>query len=52
MGSDDDMSVTTVASDVSMFSRPGSPEKLGGQISRLAIVIEDSDWDDEAEVLN
>ncbi|MCJ1250914.1 Slx4p interacting protein [Trapelia coarctata] len=55
MGSDEDeddmMSVTSAVSEASKFSRPGSPEKLVGQVARLGIVIEDSDWDN-AEVLD
>jgi len=53
LGSDDDdmMSVTSAASEPSRLSRPASPEKPMGQVSRLSVVIEDSDWDD-ADVLD
>ena len=53
VGSDDDdtMSVTSATSEGSRVPKPGSPGKRGGQVSRLDIVIEDSDWDD-VEILD
>jgi len=47
VGSDEDdmMSVTSAASEGSRYSRSGSTGNFGGQVPRLDIVIEDSDWD-------